>query len=69
MLNASLDAARRLAAEGQTGNSGKVRRYDLVFLDGDHSYEVVRAELAAFPALVAEGGVLAGHILGLDFFG
>ena len=42
---------------------------DLVFLDGDHSYEVVRAELAAFPALVAEGGVLAGHILGLDFFG
>lgn len=34
--------------------------FDLIFLDGDHTFEVVRKELSGFWAKVNEGGVLAG---------
>ena len=37
---------------------------DLVFLDGDHRYASVAADLAAARALVRPGGVLAGHDYG-----
>ena len=34
---------------------------DFVFLDGDHSYEAVAADIAAWKPKVRRGGVLAGH--------
>lgn len=37
---------------------------DLVFIDGDHSYEAVMADIAAWQPLVRPGGVLAGHDYG-----
>lgn len=37
------------------------RTLDLVFLDGDHSYEAVRDDIAQWRQLVRPGGMLAGH--------
>lgn len=34
---------------------------DLVFLDGDHSYDAVKADIEAWLPKVRRGGVLAGH--------
>jgi len=34
---------------------------DLVFLDGDHSYEAVKADIAVWQMKIAPGGVLCGH--------
>lgn len=33
----------------------------LVFLDADHAYDSVRADIAAWAPLVQAGGILAGH--------
>lgn len=38
---------------------------DFVFIDGDHSYESVTADIAAWRPKIKSGGVLAGHDLGL----
>jgi len=35
--------------------------YDFVYLDGDHSYEGVKAEIPLYWEKVKRGGVLAGH--------
>lgn len=35
--------------------------YDVVYIDGDHSYEAVRADIAAYAGKLAAGGFLAGH--------
>lgn len=35
--------------------------YDVVYIDGDHSYEAVRADIAAYSTRIAPGGFLAGH--------
>jgi len=35
--------------------------FDFVYLDGDHSYESVIAEIKAFLPLVKPGGIIAGH--------
>jgi len=37
---------------------------DLVFIDGDHSYEAVMADIAAWQPLVRPGGILSGHDYG-----
>lgn len=34
---------------------------DMVFIDGDHSYESVRADIRAWRPRVRAGGILAGH--------
>lgn len=41
------------------------RQYDLVFIDADHSYEAVKADIAAWTPKVRKGGVLAGHDYGV----
>lgn len=35
--------------------------YDVVYIDGDHSYEAVRGDIAAYSTKVAGGGWLCGH--------
>ena len=35
--------------------------YDFVFIDGDHSYEAVRADVDSYGVMVAPGGVLVLH--------
>lgn len=51
----SLEAAAALSAL-QTP-----RRFDLVYLDADHSYEMTVADIRAWKPLVKPGGILAGH--------
>jgi predicted O-methyltransferase YrrM len=38
--------------------------FDMVFLDGDHSYEQVSAEIIHYKPLIKPGGMLCGHDLG-----
>lgn len=42
----------------------EVRSLDLVFLDGDHSYRAVKADIAAWRGFVRPGGILCGHDYG-----
>lgn len=37
---------------------------DLVFIDGDHSYEAVKSDIAAWLPKVREGGIISGHDYG-----
>lgn len=41
---------------------------DFVYIDGDHSYEGVRADLEAYFPLIREGGIIAGHDYGQPAF-
>ncbi len=41
--------------------------FDLVFIDGDHSYDAVKRDLANAGRLVRSGGILAGDDLDLQF--
>lgn len=36
-------------------------KFDIVFIDGDHSYEMVRADILCWKSLVRKGGLLTGH--------
>lgn len=45
------------------------RSAHVVYLDGDHRYTAVEADIAAWAGVVAPGGVLAGHDYSLDFPG
>jgi predicted O-methyltransferase YrrM len=51
MKMSSLEAAAKIADDS----------LDLVFLDGDHSYSSVRADIDAWLPKVRKGGVLSGH--------
>ena len=44
-------------------------RFDLVFLDGDHSYSGLKADIEAWLPLVRPGGILCGHDFGGQFPG
>jgi Methyltransferase domain len=50
----SVEAAKTMAS----------RKFDVVYIDGDHTYDAVRADLRAWAPLVAENGVLAGDDYG-----
>lgn len=41
---------------------------DFVYIDGDHSYEGIRADLEAWFPLIREGGIIAGHDYGQPAF-
>lgn len=47
----SLEAAQKLHG----------MQFDLIFLDGDHSYKAVREDINAWRPLVRPGGILCGH--------
>lgn len=53
MIMTTLEAAERLAERG--------KRFDFVFIDADHSYAGVRADIIAWRPLVRAGGWLCGH--------
>lgn len=38
--------------------------FDLVFIDGDHSYEAVKSDIRNYLPKVRDGGILAGHDFG-----
>lgn len=52
----SLDAAQSTLCD---------RAFDLVFIDADHSYEAVKADIAAWEPKVREGGILCFHDYGV----
>jgi len=45
------------------------RKLSLIFLDGDHRYEAVKADIAAWMPHVAPGGILCGHDYSSQFPG
>lgn len=49
---ASVDAAMRL---------WKPKTIDMVFIDGNHSYQAVRSDLDAWAPKVKSGGLISGH--------
>lgn len=49
--------ATSIEASGLMGD----RAFDFVFLDGDHSYEAVKADIEAWLPKVREGGMICGH--------
>lgn len=55
MRMTSLSAAAQLARQLGAGSC------DFVFIDADHRYEAVRADIAAWRPMVRRGGLLAGH--------
>ena len=58
MQMTTLEAAARLAEQG--------KRFDFVFIDADHSYAGVRADLIAWRPLVRAGGWPCGHDYSTD---
>jgi hypothetical protein len=55
----SLEAAKRY----------RNRSLDFVYIDGDHAYEAVKADILAWSRKIREGGVLAGHDYSSDWPG
>ncbi|CAD7924622.1 unnamed protein product [Amoebophrya sp. A25] len=45
------------------------KKFHLIFLDGDHSYEGVKRDVLAWWPRVRSGGVLAGHDFDMQWFG
>lgn len=56
----SVEAAKHFASLGF--------RFDFVYIDADHSYEGVKADLEAYWPLVKSGGIFAGHDFIADGF-
>lgn len=51
IIDLSENAAKKMLAQ----------EFDLVFIDGNHDYEPVKADIDAWGPLIKEGGILCGH--------
>ena len=49
------------AVISRVGQLGKRGLYDLIFIDGDHTYEGVKADFIAYTKLLRPGGIIALH--------
>ncbi|HMF82128.1 MAG TPA: class I SAM-dependent methyltransferase [Acidimicrobiia bacterium] len=61
-------AARRVIISRQPSVAAAAtmawRKFEVVYIDGDHTYDAVRADLHAWAPLIAQDGVLAGDDYG-----
>jgi predicted O-methyltransferase YrrM len=60
IANGSVTWVRRTGAEAARELAG-FAPYDFVFVDGDHSYEGLRADWTGWRGLLAENGIIALH--------
>ena len=62
VLNARVEWVRETGADAARGLAAKlVGRAEFVFIDGDHSYDGLRADWEGWSELVAPGGLIALH--------
>ena len=57
----SLEAAKQFSGLADRLEGKFDGRFDFVFIDGDHTFDAVRADIAAWWPLVNDGGLLCGH--------
>ena len=72
IINTRWAASRRKVIRARSLDAAPIIRDgspDFVFIDGDHTYEAVKADLDAWWPKVKPGGWLCGHDYGLNEFG
>lgn len=55
----SIETAQWLKADG--GKCATSWPFDMVYIDGDHSYEAAKADIEAWWPLVSQKGIIGGH--------
>ena len=56
IVKVKMDSRR---AAGALAKAGLI--FDMIFLDADHDYDNIRADILAWRPLLRDGGILAGH--------
>jgi predicted O-methyltransferase YrrM len=56
-------------SERAIGTANSLGPYDLIFIDGDHTYEGVSRDMASFAPMLADNGILAFHDIAAEWTG